>query len=385
MMLRATWLAVTVFLLPLGHAVADAPPNLGANAALKYWQAFATLPQFNDAEQKKLVEYQTGTLDAHARELVAKANYSLLMLHHGAALPNCDWGIGAEEGVYVRFVHAPAARVLTNIACIRARMRIEEGKNSDAIDDLLAVWLLGRRIPLPGTNILLLMGYAIEQRVGETLALCLPKLTAAEIRNVKARRDALPAGMNSTMVLGTEEKFFLDWFIRQVKESKDKESLLAKLEFVNVEPEGKRAAPGNKARTFIEDCGGTLEGVMKFAEQTRSSYAHMMTKMALPIDEFDKELEREKTKQAGNPVFNVFFPALANVRRAEARLQIRRELLSAAIAVQLEGRDALKNHPDPVAGGAFEYVAFDGGYELRSKYKDRDDKPIVLIVGRRGN
>jgi hypothetical protein len=36
-----------------------------------------------------------------------------------------------------------------------------------------------------------------------------------------------------------------------------------------------------------------------------------------------------------------------------------------------------------VAGGPFEYSAFDGGFELRSKWK-LDDKPPTLTVGRRG-
>jgi hypothetical protein len=65
------------------------------------------------------------------------------------------------------------------------------------------------------------------------------------------------------------------------------------------------------------------------------------------------------------------------------RADVRRALLAAAIAVQLEGRDALKNHPDPVGGGAFEYVAFEGGFELHSKLKVQD-KPVALTVGRRG-
>ena len=53
-----------------------------------------------------------------------------------------------------------------------------------------------------------------------------------------------------------------------------------------------------------------------------------------------------------------------------------------ALAVQLDGRDALKNHPDPNVGGPFEYVPIPDGFELRSKYKARDNKPITLTVGR---
>ena len=72
----------------------------------------------------------------------------------------------------------------------------------------------------------------------------------------------------------------------------------------------------------------------------------------------------------------------------------RRALLSAALTVQLDGRDALKNHPDPVVGGSFAYVAFDGGYKLRSHWmpdaklrlkRGLSSEPLVLTVGRIGN
>src|ERR1700681_4914598 len=100
-MLRALCLAMTIFALPVGSASADAPPAPGANAALKYWQAFAALPQVTEAEGQKLnAECLTMPLDAHAREVVTKAEYALQMLRYGAALPRCEWGIGYEEGVY---------------------------------------------------------------------------------------------------------------------------------------------------------------------------------------------------------------------------------------------------------------------------------------------
>jgi hypothetical protein len=68
--------------------------------------------------------------------------------------------------------------------------------------------------------------------------------------------------------------------------------------------------------------------------------------------------------------------------------------LSAALAVQLDGREALKNHPDPVVGGSFAHVAFEGGYELRSHWipdaklplkRGLSSEPLVLTVGRIGN
>src|SRR5262249_5445131 len=47
---RALYLGMTVLLLPSGPAPAGAPPGPDANAALKYWQAFTTLPRLTAAE-----------------------------------------------------------------------------------------------------------------------------------------------------------------------------------------------------------------------------------------------------------------------------------------------------------------------------------------------
>src|SRR5262249_44821379 len=101
-------------------------------------------------------------------------------------------------------------------------------------------------------------------------------------------------------------------------------------------------------------------------------------------------------KRSPNPVFRVIFPDIHKVRMAQARADVRSALLAAALNVQLNGRDALKNHIDPVARTPFEYSAFAGGFELRSPWKvdeglrakwqldDRLSKPITLTVGLRG-
>src|SRR5947207_10684632 len=126
-MLRALSLAMTILVLPLGYASADAPLNPGDNAALKYWQAFAQLPKFTDAQSHKLnAEFLTMPVDAHAREIVAKADYALRMMHRAVALPRCDWGYGYEEGIELLLPHAQASRTLATLACLRARIRFED-------------------------------------------------------------------------------------------------------------------------------------------------------------------------------------------------------------------------------------------------------------------
>jgi hypothetical protein len=383
-MLRALCLAMAVLVLPLESSFADARTDSDENAALKYWQAFATLPKFADAENKKLAEVLTTPLDDLARKILTDAQYSLQMMHYGAAQPRCDWGMCHQEGVFTRLPQADAARVMASLVCLRARMRFEAGQSAEAVDDIVAGMTLSRHCSLTGTNIMLLSGYAIEHRMIEALALHIPRLDPKIIPDLKKRIAAIPAGLTLADALATEEEYFLDWFVRIVKKAKDKESLLAVLAFIDNEPEGKPRGSGEKTRAFIEECGGSTEGVLRRAEETRESYREVKKMLAMPMDQFEKEFDLEAKKRADNPVFKVFFPAIVNVRRAQARMDVRRALLSAALAVRQDGPDALKNNPDPVLGGPFEYAPFDGGFELSSKLKGRDDKPVTLTVGHRG-
>src|SRR5215469_16267976 len=102
--------------------------------------------------------------------------------------------------------------------------------------------------------------------------------------------------------------FSLDWFVRIAKGAKDKEALVKALDFINLEPEGKPRGPANKARAFIEECGGTPEVVIRFAEETRASYKRTVKLLGQPLDQFEKEFEGEGARQSANPVYKFFFP-----------------------------------------------------------------------------
>ena len=61
--------------------------DLAANAALKYWQAFAHLPPRNDEQQRRIGDWRATPLDAQARRLVEDSQNSFLYLRRGAVLP----------------------------------------------------------------------------------------------------------------------------------------------------------------------------------------------------------------------------------------------------------------------------------------------------------
>jgi hypothetical protein len=266
---------------------------------------------------------------------------------------------------------------------LRGRLRFEAGKSAVAIDELLDAMTLGRHVSKDRSIITGLVAYNIEHRAIEILARYLPRLDAKTMADLRTRLEALPPFGSQATALLTSERESLNWFIRRVKETKDKESLLSFLSWVGIS-EGVDRDSGEKARAFLEACGGTAEGVIKFADDLAPCYAKTAKMFDLPLADFEKEFQRESIKRAGNPVYQLFFPALAKVREARARADVRRALLSAAIAVQIDGPDSLKDHLDPALGGQFEYASFPGGFELRSQLKGQDGNPIRLTVGQRG-
>src|SRR5207237_1051332 len=104
---------------------------------------------------------------------------------------------------------------------IAAKMPLSNtGKPSPPCRSLLT---LSSHVSQGGGFIMLLVGYHIEYRVSETLARYLPQLDAKAIKDVKTRLDGLPPYGNQSTALLTCEKESLEWFIRKVKEKKDKE------------------------------------------------------------------------------------------------------------------------------------------------------------------
>jgi hypothetical protein len=127
----------------------------------------------------------------------------------------------------------------------------------------------------------------------------------------------------------------------------------------------------------------------------RRHAAPLARALDLPPDQVDRELRHEEEKLAGNPVYKVFAPVVHQVRVRQARADVRRALLEAAIAVRLDGPAALGGHADPVVGGPFvERIAREGGFELRSRCRPEeewhvpleppDDEALILRVGRQG-
>jgi hypothetical protein len=369
-----------------GQRPAETKPDLNANAALKYWRGFASLPKLDKEEQQKIVQgAATMPLTPRVREVVRWSEGSLHELYNGAAVPACAWGLTYEDGIAALFTECPAARLLAGLACLRARLRFEDGDHRVALDDVFAALTLARHVTMGESLIHVHVGIGLENTATQVLAAYLPKLDAATLKALPARLDKLPARGAMADALRREEKEFLGWFEKKVRGIKDRDQLVEFLDYC--QGGAGRKDQFAKGKAFLEACGGTAEGVLKQAEEVRPFYAAFAEKIKLPPDELEKAFEAEQKRMDKNPVFKVLVPGVVNGRLAEAGWETRRAMLKAAIAVQLDGKEALKAHPDPFGDGPFAFEAFNGGFELQSKLKFKDEKctppPPTLTVGKR--
>jgi hypothetical protein len=89
---------ILLVVLSVSPAAAQQKPNLGDNAALRYWAAFAQMQDYaiTDAEAKKLNGILDGPVpydDSQYKDLIEKNQPALETMARGAAVPKCDWGL----------------------------------------------------------------------------------------------------------------------------------------------------------------------------------------------------------------------------------------------------------------------------------------------------
>src|SRR5258708_27808545 len=116
---------ILVRALTASTALAQQRANLGDNAALRYWAAFAQMQDsaITDEDAKKMNLILDGTApfdDLEYRDLVAKNGPALEIMARGATLPMCDWGLDYQMGPETPVEYARKALVLGRLNVLSA-------------------------------------------------------------------------------------------------------------------------------------------------------------------------------------------------------------------------------------------------------------------------
>ena len=355
----------------------DAKPDLGANAAGKYWQAFALLPSLDKDQEKLLDQWNKVPLDAVALKLIDASRGSLEYLHRGAKLPHCDWSLDYEDGLFLRLPYLPKARALTRVAALNARHEFENGHWKAGWEDVADLLKLARHIEMEPLFVQRWVGRAIEGVAIEAAAPYLPELKSVLPEVGSADRDALPAGATLEQVVLKEKQVFLMSAIQKLKEAEQHQEGSWKDVW-------KASFDQPENRSLVQPVK-TFDQAIKWLEDMLPFYDQLAKMTTLPWKEFDAQHpEFAKEAKAVNPLADQILPLNDFMLATERRTQTRMALFNAALAVVQGGPDKLKDIKDPFGDGPFEYRALDKGFELKSKLLFRD-QPVLLTVGNAKN
>jgi hypothetical protein len=349
------------------------------NAAVKYLRADTSLRQSYalppDAAEKlqKAVE---SPLDAEDERLVAAAEEALVELRHGAAIERCDWVMSAEDGPLASTAHRGAIRELVAVAEIRARLRFQNGDTPGAMGDVLAAMAAARHLSVDGSLASVLIAFKLENSVAGVLVQNLFRFSPAQLRELSSGLDALPRGSSLSTAFESEKLSRGEFLLDIVQGAKTRSELIEQL-LRNIPALGSNR---ELAAEIVDGCGGSVKGYVNCVGQQHSFYVYWAPRFTLPPEQFEKAYKVEfDGLSKTNPVVRQFTPALWRFRWTEAYEQTRRALLYTAIAIWLEGPNALNQHFDPYDKKPFTYITVDGGFRLESLLTE-SGIPISLSI-----
>jgi hypothetical protein len=134
---------ILVAILSSGSTFAQEKVELGDNAALRYWSAFAQMQDVAISKQqvKELSAILDGTApydDSKYKDLVEKNKPALEIMARGTALPNCDWGLEYEAGPDIPMDYAPKAVALARLNVLYVFHLLSIGDKEGAVRALVA-------------------------------------------------------------------------------------------------------------------------------------------------------------------------------------------------------------------------------------------------------
>jgi hypothetical protein len=321
---------------------ADAPataslPDLGENAALVYWQAFALMPKWDAKEQAIVGEWKTASLDNATDKMLQKASQALELLHTATGMPNCDWGLRLDAGPAVLMPHLSQARAMARVGLLSFRYNWQLGKKSKALDNLLDVAALARQTAR-GPLISLLVASAIDKEFVDGACEHLGEMNASELTQLRKGLAMSSLVPETKEVLRFERAIGVGW-------------LANKLAAANV---------ANVRKTLTEAgmtslAGETPKGIKEVLDEAAALLDETGAMLTMPYDTYVRQRAAlvKKMDESTNPFIKLLFPAWSKSRDHLDALGAKLALLDAAAVYIADGKEAFAKVKDPYGDGPF--------------------------------
>lgn len=377
--LWAFGLSLVLLLPPLALVQAQDKPDLGANAAVKYWQAFAFLPPLDKAQDKILEDWNKVPLDAAALSLLDASRRSLEYFHRGARLSRCDWSLNYEDGIGLLLPQGPKAIILARLAALDARRQFEEGHGEAGWQDVTDLLRLARHVGTGPLFILRMVAMRIETMAIDAASPYLLSVKTKLPKDASAALDSLPPWPTLAEMIETEKQVGAVWMIKAMKEAEHRQKGSWRTVWNQV-----LGAPGDGEviDRNVAQSAQSFEQAIKILENILPLYDELARICALPPKEFDARYAEftKKVEATGKPS-GYMLPNVGRVIPIERRNEAQLAMLKAGIAVIQGGQGKLKTTKDPFGDGPIGYRPLRNGFELTSKLVFKG-QPVTLRVGK---
>jgi hypothetical protein len=373
-------------------------PRTDINPALIYGRAFLTAPNFSPEDAHFLYDnnWQGQKLPERFSELMSQYDSQMELVCQAArSTAPCDWGIDMTEGPMTLLPHLSRAKAVVVATRLRVPWHLQNGRQSQACDELLAAFTLGRNVASDGTMISSLVRMAIENILSSSIAANFGQFSPETLKRLADGLNAAPGRQTVAACMPTEKAFFFDWTQHKILELQKKyagndakvmEEIHQFLAFDSPDKEDTNFWPH-----LTQVSGGTSEGVLKLVRDRNQVYDKVVAFLNLPYAEFESQVKTftEEMEKSQNPFVTKTIPSFIKARQREFRTLATLALVRAAVEYKLHGEEGLKRVNDPCGKGPFSFERFkfegvDRGFELKSAFNLGKDQAVLIFVEKEG-
>jgi hypothetical protein len=297
--------------------------------------------------------------------------------------------------------HLARSKAVVQTAKFRALWALQQGRQTDAREELVAALVLGRNGARDGTLISTLVQIAVESIDCRTVAELFGQFSPENLQQLLDGFDAAPARRTVADCIATEKAFFLDWIVRRIVALQQanpgddakvmngiRELLASALE---APADGEQPLPANSWERIVKAAGGTSAGVVRLIHELEPHEQQLAVVLALPHGEYEGRMEQlmAEIQRSPNPLLALLFPPWEKVRSRDLMGLMNLAMVRAAVEYKLHGQAGLQTVTDPWGQGPFEFQRFvfqgvDRGFELKSACRKNGWPEVLIFVEKDG-
>jgi hypothetical protein len=375
------------------------------NPALLYYQAINLAPDLSSAERDYLfadTEWGGQRLPNKSGELLTRYDNQFKLVRQAAhTTAQCDWGIDTSPGPATLLPHLRSIRGIAQAGRLRAMWALQQGRQADACEDLLAVLALGRNAAHDGILVSAMVQIATESMVCATIAGNFHQFTPESLKQLADGFASAPARQTVAACIPVEKATFLDWLenkIVQLQKANPGNDAKVMVGISNLVSsfEGPEEGTSSKPKVRLADevagaAGGTSEGVLKLVHEEGPLCDRLAQVLALPPREYEVQMRPllAEIQNTSNPLVKMTFPLFDKCRQKEFAGQAALAMVQAAIEYKLRGEEGFKSVVDPCGDGpiGFQRFIFEGvdrGFQLKSACAGRGFAESLIFVEKEG-